>query len=208
MSLITNPRGQFRLYNYDGTSDIVPALQVASDGAWGIRCSNGHVFERRRELVHGFDACASCGGVADGALEILRDDAKLIGSRHALARRVWWHSSPAQEIDRHRPDVMHWGSWEAARDRAHHDYYRRSSANLPHRDYFIHSARLRPLRRVHPHVYLEHHGPGAAHPVDELRQCDVVRYVNSTEAPGSVSLLLRPRNLRCVQRRGVVPPAR
>jgi len=149
---------------------VIPFLLVAPEDAWGVRCSQCDRWHPRPRVVNDdMNICVEDrAGLRHEFLAVVADDVELIEQQDAVWGREWWHASASKDIDLTRVDIMHWGSKEAAMERSH--------------------SRLSPLVSFAGRMYLRR-GDGllAAH--------DVVRYVNGTEGPGAVSLMLRPSSL-------------
>lgn len=174
-------------------------LPVAPDDSWGVRCGGCKVwFDRARDVVDGMNVCRDCrGGIETGVLAVIPDDVLLIEDAEEVLRREWWHSSVFDSVDLGRTNIMHWGSRDAAIERTH---VRLSAGVAPNDRMFLHRSAVRPAAIVHPDVMLERPGEGTDHTHGEsrLHAHGVVRYVNGTEGPGAVSLMLRPISLEAV----------
>lgn len=175
---------------------VVRSLPVAPEGAWGVRCSNCDRWHPRPRLVNDdMNVCdADRAGLRLGFLAVIADDVELIERQEAVSGREWWHASTSADIDSTRADIMHWGSKEAAMERAHS---RLSPLVSSGAKVYLHRATVRSGVSVHPDVMVERPGEGTDHSYGEvlLSKHDVVRYVNGTEGPGAVSLMLRPSSL-------------
>jgi hypothetical protein len=160
------------------------------------------------------NVCQVCrAGSRPEFLAAVADDIELIIDPSATPARVWWHASSSDTIDLTRTDIMHWGSREAAIERAHS---RLSPFVSSGRRMFLHRATIEAGGSIHPDIMLERPGEGTNHEHGEelIRTHDVVRYVNGTEGPGAVSLMLLPCSLKAVgleceliAPRGVTVPA-
>lgn len=201
MRRVSNPSGMLLMPSLElGKPPIeFRELPVAPDDAWGVRCGGCKLwFARPRDVVDDMNVCRDCrGGIETGVLAVIPDDILLIEDAEAILERGWWHSSVSDSIDLGRTDIMHWGSRDAAIERAH---VRLSVGAAPNDRMFLHRSSVRPAASVHAHVMLERPGEGTDHTHGEslLHSHDVVRYVNGTEGPGAVSLLLRPNSLEAV----------
>lgn len=175
---------------------VIPFLQVAPQDAWGVRCSQcDRWYPRPRVVNDDMNVCVEDrAGLRHEFLAVVADDADLIEQQDAVWGREWWHASASKDIDLTRVDIMHWGSKEAAMERAHS---RLSPLVSFAGRMYLHRATVRPGVSVHPDVMLERPGEGTDHRRGEglLAAHEVVRYVNGTEAPGAVSLMLRPASL-------------
>lgn len=207
LRLVTNPVGRLLMRSDDETEPplVLESIPVAPSSAWGVCCSEcGRWSERPRPVNDDMNVCIHCrAGVRYEFLALVSDDIELLQQPEAVGNREWWHSSGSDVIDLERPAEMHWGSREAALERAHSRLSPRVYAG---RAVFLHRATLRPDSRVHPDVMLERPGEPTDHSYAKslLQEHDIVRYVNATEAPGSISLLLRPPSLATVTLEGEI----
>lgn len=192
---IANPLGQILTPTDSGPGVAQIDIGIAPFLAWGVRCSGtgAHWFLRPRAADKDMNIC-HCGNGLGPGLALVPDDVALLNDPVTVAIRTWWHSTPSESIDLHSGDAMHWGSRESALERA--------VARLAYTSQRVHlfSATLRPGIAVHQDLLLERPALGTTHHygtavVDENT---VVRYVNGTEAPGAISLMLRPSALATV----------
>ncbi len=200
---VANPEGRLMMRSDDDREPplVVPFLLVAPEDAWGVRCSQCDRWHPRPRAVN--DDMNVCdedrAGLRREFLAVIADDVALVERQDAVWGREWWHASASRDIDLTRADIMHWGSKEAAMERAHS---RLSPLVSFGERMYLHRATVRPGVSVHPDVMLERPGEGTDHRHGErlLLAHDVVRYVNGTEGPGAVSLMLRPSSLLRVAR--------
>ncbi|MBP2215972.1 hypothetical protein [Arthrobacter sp. CAN_C5] len=120
-------------------------------------------------------------------LGILQRDVPLLDRLPAVVSRTWWHSSADSAfLEDSNQTPVHLGSREAAMERAQTT-----------KSGYLHEVRLLSEVSICPDTYLEaeHFDPGhtlmAAVAVTGL----VVRYVNNSENPGSISLVTLKANL-------------
>lgn len=189
---VVNPQGRILTPTDSGPGTAQGDIGIAPFLAWGVRCAGAgrHWFLRPRAADKDMNFC-HCGDGLDSGLDLLLDDVSLLTTPDTVATRVWWHSTPSESIDPHRVDAMHWGSLESAKERA--------VIRLTYTSQRVHlfSATLRPDIAVHPDLLLERPAQGTTHHYGKsVADPDtVVRYVNGTEAPGAISLVLLPSAL-------------
>lgn len=178
------------------TIQTTNSLDVAPSGKWGIRCGQGKHWTERKPVDVALDVfsrdmfhCPEGHGIErlDAGLAILPEDATLATDPNAVFGRDWWHVSRSDALTIDPKGFFHVGSEEAARQRA--------VTFSPVYDHFLYRVSFDPAAVVDPRVLLEF-SPNQtledsfAMSVDASP--DVTRYVNVREAPGSVSLILRP----------------
>lgn len=132
---------------------------------------------------NGFYQC--CGSRAEYPA-ILAEDVPLVVDTNRTLTDNWWHSSDEADLVLHGP--IHLGSRRAAEDRSVRtlDHAREIGISATR---YLHRITLREDASIAPHVMIEIVGSDHTHALRLLEEWDVVRYVNRTEAPGSVSLL-------------------
>lgn len=200
-SYVENPVGKLLMPSpdLDEPPFEIAFLPVAPDDAWGIRCAQcGNWFPRPRAADDDMNVCRTCrAGIRLEFLAVITDDIELIELAGAVLAREWWHASASDLIDLARTETMHWGSREAAIERAHS---RLSPLVSSGQRVFLHRATILTAASIHPDVLLERPGEGTNHDHGErlLHSHDIVRYVNGTEGPGAVSLMLLPSSLAAV----------
>ncbi|MBO3663878.1 hypothetical protein [Microbacterium stercoris] len=201
-----NPNGKLLVPHVGGAEPYpTDALEVAVPGALGITCAAGHSFPRPRTVARdGFDTC-TCGQPPGPSIAVLRDDAWLVEDVNAAGTRQWWHASTQSALTLSGRQFVHLGSREAAADRANYLLHRAVHSGRTI-EVFLYSTRLRPDARVHLDVLVEEPMAGSDHTHAEslLSGADAVRYVNATEAPGSVSLVARAEALEPLTAHGVM----
>lgn len=136
-------------------------------------------------------------------MAIIEDDIPLVEVQDRVLERVWWHASTSSSLDLTRTREMHWGSMEAATERAYFSLSPLTSNRLP---VYLYQTSLRAGLRVHSDVLVERPGEPTNHDHAKklLATHDVVRYINGTEGPGAVSLMLFPPALDTVICEGVL----
>ncbi|MFC9918141.1 hypothetical protein [Agromyces binzhouensis] len=192
---VTNPHGRLLVPTYHA---IAPhgtgRLLVAGEGEWGNRCEAGHRFARPRATPEDPVDICTCGKYLSEELAILPEDATLLEDPNEAFDRNWWHVSHSAALALDPDQPVHLGSREAADDRANLKNYARENHGKSF-DLHLYKIRLKGSARIHPDVLVERPGQSSdhTHALSLLSDWDVVRYVNGTEAPGSISLVVNAR---------------
>lgn len=194
-AFVTNLHGRLLVPTYHGMEPHHSGrLLIAGEGEWGNSCMAGHRFARPRATPEDpIDECG-CGEYLSEELAILPEDMTLLEDANEAFDRDWWHVSHNAELAFDPDRAVHLGSREAADDRANAKNYARVMHGTSF-DLHLYKIRLRSGVRVHPDVLVERPGQSSdhTHALSLLSDWDVVRYVNGTEAPGSISLVVNPR---------------
>jgi hypothetical protein len=195
-----NPGGRFLVpSDADGEPPVViTKLELAPKGYWGVRCfgPDHHWFPRPRKPSDDMNICLQCGAGLDDTLALVEDDVEVVMRPQAVFEREWWHATPSARIDPIRTSIMHWGSEEAALERAHVMLSPWRSERI-----FLHRAMVHPGCAIAPDVFIERPGYGANHDDGHalMPPFEVVRYINGTEAPGGTSIMVRAQSLTDVR---------
>lgn len=169
-------------------------IEVADNGYWGVRCRRGYLSPRRLAVKYMKNRYPCAGDPCDAkkVLQplILEDDIKFLDSRAAVLNATWSHDTTQTRLVKTHPEPTHLGSYEAATDRHRFNEVFSGPTQLL-------LVRLEPGARVHPKILVEPTVGLHGHKIfsEWFRDADVIRYVNGHEAPGSVSLAVRPQAL-------------
>lgn len=120
-------------------------------------------------------------------LGILERDVPLLEELSGITSRTWWHSSANSSFHEDSDQTpVHLGSREAAMQRAE----TLSSG-------YLYEVEILPDALICPDAYLEaeHYDPGHTIMTARAAKGEVVRYVNNSENPGSISLLTLKNNI-------------
>jgi len=131
-----------------------------------------------------------CGQGGSTEVALIVDDLALIQDPPSVVAHTWWHASldPALAFS---SGELHLGSERAAQDRARTSMAIAKSDGL-RREFFFYRVGLESTARTAGDVMVEDGFSDHSYAKLLLVDCDIVRYVNLTEAPGSVSLLVSP----------------
>lgn len=172
-------------------SETVASVLIAPFHSSGNLCENGHFLPKTSQW-NGRPTCV-CGASMGADLGILQRDLDLISSPAAVLDRIWWHSSDnANLFDAPDERPVHLGSEDAARHRA--------ALKTTYR--YLYEVQVNPSATISPKVVIEDPWSDPAHSymVRIATEGEVVRYLNSAEDAGGISLLA---NIRTVCRRSV-----
>lgn len=179
------------------TSSLAPrdSIEVAEDGYWGLKCKEGHRAPRvlpprwhrdryecevpHERPVHEFEPL------------VLHDAIGFLDHSQDVLKAHWFHSTTSLGgLTTTHEGLTHLGSSEAADDRGLF-LTRNDVAPATHRVRIASSARVHPFVLIEPTMG-DH---GHSHFEEWFQSADVIRYVNAHEAPGSISLAVKPQVL-------------
>ncbi|MBZ4488101.1 hypothetical protein LQ938_11495 [Microbacterium sp. cx-55] len=189
---------QFLFYSpRDRNYVAMPELEVADEGYWGLRCTDGHRAIRRlpdKWHRHRY-ACEVDHYLPehDELPLLLPDSVALLSQPNAVIGSLWYHRTERSHLSRAYDGVTHLGTSEAAEDRNLFLISGGAQTNL-------FTAKISAGARVAPHVLVEPTSGDHGHEIFDkwFETADVIMYVNSHEAPGSISLAIKPSVLTTV----------
>lgn len=135
--------------------------------------------------------CSKHGASLDFDVALRIDSVPLVEDHDEVFNRTWWHSSMVAPNDIDKDQIEHVGTRDAALHRA---LNRGATEREPS---YLYKITLKPALPVEPSVWIErpfeeivdvlaHHQPTSQ---------AVVRYINGQEAPGDISLVLKPQTI-------------
>lgn len=182
-------------------------LTVAPEGMSALRCAVCQEFitlaqETMLETAQS-TPCLDCGEEMyryEMECAIRTQDAPILDARVAKAT-TWYHATTRTHWMKDLlsgKDIpwVHIGSLEAARDRA-----RVGGTGEIVKDHFLYRLRLKPEATINPHIFRDendwpdHVGQTGLGWDSRMNYANANRYLNTFEAPGSISLLIDPRVL-------------
>lgn len=165
----------------------LPEIRIAPPGMSGNLCRSSHFLPFVPPGTTS-NRCATCDGNMTENLGILERDVPLLDQFSAVASRTWWHSSTKSSFHED-PDQtpVHLGSKEAAMERAE-----------TLKSEYLYEVELLSDASICPDTYLEaeHFDPGHTIMMAVATKGEIVRYVNNSENPGSISLLTLKNNFK------------
>lgn len=145
------------------------------------------------------DACKGCKSKEIASYQVSLEEQHLLKSKLSVKTRFWYHSTNRLDWDKEIKDAgipVHLGNLFSAHERAEHEYDGGNGA------YDIYKIMLNPFASISDTVCPDLIN-GWSKSMDDFRQnadADFVRYVNTAEAVGSVSLIGDPRKFIIVEK--------
>lgn len=144
--------------------------------------------------------CRVCKCTEIGAFQILDTERKLLSSKTAVKTRFWYHSTTrADWADTIKESGLpvHLGNRDAAEERAVHEFDGGDSD-----EYFLFKVALNPLASISDTVCpdLINGWSSTMEKFTENAGADFVRYINSAENIGTVSLIGDPRKFIIIEK--------
>lgn len=174
------------------------SLDVAPGGHWAIRCENGSHWTPRREFCKSTTRNSADNfncefghrqDWRDSKTGIVAEDIELIENPSQLFSRTWYHISKTDDLSIDDQRFFHVGTKEAA----HHRAWAHSGGRVTH----LYELNLVPGSEVYERVLVEA-CPGLDQEIQfglNVGDQPIIRYINSQEAPGSVSLILQKNHV-------------
>jgi hypothetical protein len=138
------------------------------------------------------DRCRSCKSTEIGEYQVASDERHLLTSKTAIKTRFWYHSTTRVDWDKEIMEAgipVHLGNLHAAHERAEHEYDGGNGS------YTVYKILLSPFASISDTVCPDLVN-GWSSTTEDFRknaQADFVRYVNTAENVGTVSLIGDPR---------------
>ncbi len=179
----------------------VQRVDVAPNGWAAERCENGHFMPDSYPSEHRDWLMCACGARVDDSGFAVRAASVplLVDLAHARAA-IWWHVSSGPDVFvNDRDDEMHWGEFDAAMHRlvarATTAGARRGDENDPR---YLYSAMLEENVDMVEDLFVENEFADQHQSMSDASQNGPVRYLNTRERPGSISLLARKGQFRVI----------
>ena len=160
-------------------------LDVAPPGASGMRCAQGHFFPPAEVWRGPARKCEKCGGRGQQERVGVTDAARAFVESVDLVRSTsWWHSTATDTVfDAEGLVPMHVGSKRAA-------IFRAQAMNYPSNRFKMWEFRVATEAAIAREVVMDNSNVDGRNALAEhVAESGVVRYINSREDEGSVSLL-------------------
>lgn len=144
--------------------------------------------------------CRVCKSTEIGAFQVAAAECELLESKDLVKSRFWYHSTTRAdwaETIQGSEITVHLGNLSAAHERAEHEYDGGDST-----EYFVYKVLLAPVSSISDTVCPDLIN-GWSETVEKLHEnagADFVRYVNSAENIGTVSLIGNPKEIIIVER--------
>lgn len=169
-------------------AQVIPSIGVGIDDYWGIKCVEGHWVPRNQEIPN----CPENHRLAE-ELFILPEDIELITQPARTLERSWFHVSDRPWTNPDLTKFSHIGPREAALMRGRNPLLKDAEV------LYLHEFELDRNATVADEIFLESDG-FRVELLYELEISDpdtssIYRYVNREEAPGLVSLVVKPAAL-------------
>lgn len=148
---------------------------------------------------HGGEACKKCKSFEIAAYRVSEEARHLIASKTAVKTRFWYHSTSRLDWDKEIKDAgvsVHLGDLSSAHERAEHEYDGGNGA------YTVYKILLNPFASISDVVCPDLIN-GWSESMDDFRRnadADFVRYVNTAESVGSISLIGDPKKFIIVEK--------